>query len=93
MDMADAWAWVVKYLSPAGRKRLYPHQPISLLEVSKMVQIDSDACIGCGICAASCPEVFEMGDDGKAIVKPDADLSAPCIQDAIDQCPTGAITK
>jgi len=93
VDMVDAWAWVVKNLSIHRRKRLYPHRAIYPSEVSKMVQIDSDACIGCGICAASCPEVFEMGDDGKAIVKPDADLSAPCIQDAIDQCPTGAITQ
>ncbi len=26
----------------------------------------SDSCIGCGMCAGTCPEVFSIGDDGKA---------------------------
>lgn len=35
--------------------------------------IDWDLCEGCESCVAICPEVFEMGDDGKAHVKnPDA---------------------
>ena len=28
----------------------------------------TDGCIGDGICADTCPEVFEMGDDGLAHV-------------------------
>ncbi|RKX43855.1 MAG: ferredoxin, partial [Thermotogae bacterium] len=30
------------------------------------VTVDKDACIGCGVCENLCPEVFKLGDDGKA---------------------------
>ena len=26
----------------------------------------NENCIGCGLCAGTCPEVFHMGDDGLA---------------------------
>ena len=32
------------------------------------VTIDRSGCIGCGLCAETCPEVFRMSDDGKAEV-------------------------
>ena len=25
--------------------------------------VDADACTGCGLCVATCPEVFDMNDD------------------------------
>ncbi|MEA3414392.1 MAG: ferredoxin [Nanoarchaeota archaeon] len=50
----------------------------------------SDACIGCGTCAAVCEEVFGM-DGAKAKVK--AQKNIPCVKEAIDSCPVDAISK
>ncbi len=55
-----------------------------------MVKINKENCIGCGSCAAICPEVFEM-DGAKAKVKAQKDV--PCVDEAIAACPTGAISK
>ncbi|CDF57209.1 ferredoxin [Thermobrachium celere] len=30
--------------------------------------VDKETCIGCGLCPSIAPDVFEMGDDGKAHV-------------------------
>ena len=58
------------------------------------VKVNSDSCIGCGACAAVCPEVFEMSDDGYAVAKgevtPEIEAKA---QDAKDGCPAGAIEE
>ena len=32
------------------------------------VSIDRTGCIGCGMCAATCPEVFRIAEDGTAEV-------------------------
>ena len=31
--------------------------------------LEKSKCIGCGSCAAVCPKLFEMGEDGKARLK------------------------
>ena len=56
-----------------------------------MVKINKAKCIGCGACTATCGEVFEMGDDGKAHVK--ANKNIPCVKEAINSCPVDAISK
>ena len=58
-----------------------------------MVSVDKENCIGCGLCAALAPEVFDMGEDGKAIVK---DASAceknmDACKEAEEKCPGKAI--
>ena len=54
-----------------------------------MISINKEACIGCGLCASICEEVFEMSNDNKAKVKSQKKL--PCIKEAIDSCPVDAI--
>ena len=58
------------------------------------VEINKDACVGCGTCYSICENVFDIGDDGLAFVKEDADIEAfeEDVKAAIDACPTGAIS-
>ena len=55
--------------------------------------IDKNKCIGCGTCAAICPEVFNIEGDGKAGVIPGdyANLQGK-INQAKDSCPVQAIS-
>ena len=58
------------------------------------VCVDPDICTGCGPCVDVCPEVFELNDEGIAVVKmkqvPD-DLRQTCLE-AVESCPTEAIS-
>lgn len=56
------------------------------------IKIDKEKCIGCQSCASICPEVFEMGEDGKAQVKKDAQLKAKCVDQAKNSCAVEAIS-
>jgi ferredoxin len=58
-----------------------------------MVKVNKEKCIGCGYCASVCPEVFELGEDGKSQVKKGADLQKECIKEAKEGCPVGAIEE
>ena len=53
------------------------------------ISVNKDVCIGCGACAALCPDVFKMNDDGKASTINQKDLS--CAQNAVGSCPAQAI--
>ncbi|NLN75887.1 MAG: ferredoxin [Armatimonadetes bacterium] len=53
----------------------------------------NDDCISCGLCAEICPEVFEMPDEGIAIVKVEV---VPAwledkVKEACESCPTESI--
>jgi ferredoxin len=57
-------------------------------------RIDPDLCIACGNCEDTCPEVFLLGDEAVAHViteNPGHELYG-CVQDAIESCPTSAIS-
>ena len=58
------------------------------------INIDMDKCTGHGLCEAVAEDVFEVGDDGQAhllIEQPAEDRRAE-MEDAVDQCPTDAIS-
>lgn len=54
-------------------------------------KIDKNKCIGCGLCESICPEVFELGEDGKARVKNPKACNKPNCKEAADSCPAQAI--
>lgn len=60
--------------------------------MAKKPIVDKEKCIGCGTCAALCPAVFKMGEDGKSnVINPEGAPEAE-IQKTIDGCPAGAIS-
>lgn len=55
--------------------------------------VDQDTCISCGLCPATCPEVFSFDDSDKAVAI-DGDIPSDCedsAQEARDGCPVSAI--
>ena len=53
----------------------------------------NEDCIGCGLCAGTCPEVFAMTDEGVAKAQPGevdgAELETA--KEAAENCPVSAI--
>ena len=58
------------------------------------VKVNSSECIGCGACVATCPNVFDMSDEGYAVAKaPEvAEGDKEACNDAKDGCPVSAIS-
>ena len=56
--------------------------------------VNRDDCIGCGLCATICPEVFELDDEDIAVViaDPVPEGSEQDAKEAVESCPTDAIS-
>lgn len=56
--------------------------------------VDLDLCIGCGLCADTCPEEFAIWDDGYAhpLVEEVPHEEYDCVQEAAEICPVSAIS-
>lgn len=56
-------------------------------------EIDRQGCIGCGLCASTCPEVFRMADDGLAEVYSDLQSDTEdSAEEAAENCPVDVIS-
>ena len=58
------------------------------------VHVDEQVCVGTGICEATAPDLFEIGDDGVSHVLRDdvpPELEAAA-REAAENCPTRALT-
>jgi NAD-dependent dihydropyrimidine dehydrogenase PreA subunit len=53
--------------------------------------LNTEECIGCGICVDSCPQgVLEIVDDVVAVVNEDSCIACG---DCVEECPMGVITE
>ncbi len=59
------------------------------------VEVFDDLCVSCGQCISLCPEVFEWGDDDKAVAKTSDVPQAQEVlaHEAVEGCPTAAIKE
>ena len=58
------------------------------------VHVDAQVCAGFGVCLGLCPEVFELHDDGYAVVLV-SEVSSEledAVRQAVSQCPANAIS-
>jgi len=62
-------------------------------EKKMRAKVDKDLCTGCGLCAETCPDVFEMEDDiANVKVTPVPKSAEDCCREARDNCPVEAIS-
>ena len=55
-------------------------------------KVDPDLCILCGLCAETCPDIFELGEKSSQVkTDPVPPEQEACAQTAADNCPVEAI--
>lgn len=59
-----------------------------------MIKVNSDVCIGCGLCYSTMPDVFSGNDEGLAVANNEAynDSMKDSLDEVIAACPTSAIS-
>lgn len=60
--------------------------------MNKIVVVDQDSCISCGLCISTCPSVFRFNGFGKSEAYDPCGASESEIQQAIDGCPVQCIS-
>lgn len=60
--------------------------------MAKTPVVDQEACISCGLCVSTCPDVFRFSANGKSECYNPGGASEAEIQGAIDGCPVQAIS-
>jgi ferredoxin len=58
-----------------------------------MISIDSEKCIGCGLCASTCPEIFKINDETNKAEVISQEVGECDIDKSIEDCPVDAISK
>ncbi len=66
----------------------------------KKIAFERDKCIGCGTCSVICPGFWEVGDDGRAVLKGGVEIGddfekevedVECNVEATQSCPVQCI--
>lgn len=59
------------------------------------IKIDQDKCLRCGMCTGTAMDVFSFDDEGNIEVNEEniSEENKDSIEDAINSCPVGAISK
>ena len=59
--------------------------------MAKKLFVDLEECTGCNLCVETCPDVFDLNDDGLAVITDPNGASDDEIQQCIDDCPVTCI--
>ena len=61
--------------------------------MSMKAVVNESTCVGCGLCADTCPAVFEMADGVAKVIVPEVAIGdADDCRKAAENCPVEAIT-